>query len=70
MKVLLRNTKTGQYYQEPTKWTPEPGAAADLQGLSRAVALAFERQMEDVEILLCYEDPRYDLVLPVLRRPQ
>ncbi len=67
MRVLLRNTQTGWYYQDPSKWTPEQQAAYDLKGLSRAVELAFEAHLENVEILLCYEDPRYNLVLPVVR---
>ncbi len=29
----------------------------------------FEAHLENVEILLCYDDPRYDLVLPVPSSP-
>jgi len=67
MKVFLRHTQTGWYYQEPSKWTPEQEAALDLGQMSRAVARVFEAHLENVEILLCYDDPRYDLVLPVTR---
>ena len=69
MKVFLRNTQTGWYYQGPSQWTPEQGAALDLRQVTRAVERIFEARLENVEILLCYDDPRYDLVLPVPAAP-
>jgi len=69
MKVFIRKTKTGWYYQEPSKWTPDQGAAYDLGQVARAVERIFEAQLEDVEILLSYDEPRYDLVLPVPPSP-
>jgi len=69
MKVFIRKTKTGWYYQEPSEWTPDQGAAYDLGQVARAVERIFEAQLEDVEILLSYDEPRYDLVLPVPPSP-
>jgi hypothetical protein len=65
MKVFLRSTQTGWYYAGPSQWTPESRAAQDLAQTARAVALVFEARLENVEILLSYDNPRYDLVLPV-----
>jgi hypothetical protein len=65
MKVFLRSIQTGRYYAGPSKWTLERQAAQDLTQTARAVELIFETHLEDVEILLCYDNPRYDLVLPV-----
>jgi hypothetical protein len=69
MKVFLRNTQTGWYYQGPSQWTPEQAAAQDLRQVTRAVERIFEAHLENVEILLSYDDPRYDLVLPVPASP-
>ena len=69
MKVFLRNTQTGWYYQGPSKWTPQQGEAEDLAQVARAVERIFETHLENVEILLSYEDPRYDLILPVPPTP-
>jgi hypothetical protein len=65
MKVLLRNTKTNQYYQSPSNWTPDEQEALDLKQTSRAVELVFDARLQHVEVLLSYEDPRYNIVLPV-----
>ena len=67
MRVLLRNTQTGWYYQEPSKWTPEPDSACDLEQLPHAVNLAFEARLEDVEVLLSFDDPQFNLTLPLSR---
>ncbi|HOX56604.1 MAG TPA: hypothetical protein P5205_08010 [Candidatus Paceibacterota bacterium] len=69
MKVFVRNTQTGWYYQGPSQWTPEQGSAQDMGQVARAVEQIFETRLENVEILLCYDDPRYDLVLPVPPSP-
>ena len=67
MKVLLRNTETSKYYQSPSQWTPDEQEALDLKQTSKAVELIFDARLEHVEVLLCYEDPRYNIVLPVTR---
>ena len=69
MKVFLRNTQTGWFYQGPSQWTPEQGTACDLGQVARAVERIFEAHLENVEILLSYDDPRYDLVLAVPASP-
>ena len=69
MKVFLRNTQNGWYYQGPSKWTPKQETAEDLAQVARAVERIFEAHLENVEILLSYDDPRYDLVLPVPPSP-
>ena len=69
MKVFIRNTQTGWFYQEPSKWTPEQEAACDVGQVAKAVERIFEAHLENVEILLSYDEPRYDLILPVPPSP-
>ena len=67
MKVLLRNTLTNQFYLGPEGWTADEQEALDVKQTSRAVELIFDAGLENVEVLLCYDDPRYNIVLPVSR---
>jgi len=69
MKVFLRDTQTGWFYQGPSQWTSEQRAALDLGQVARAVERIFEAHLEKVEILLSYDEPQYDLVLPVPESP-
>lgn len=70
MKVILRNTLNGWFYQGPSKWTPRQEEALDLGQLPWAVEVVFQSRLENVEILLAYEDPRHNLVLPIERLKQ
>jgi hypothetical protein len=70
VKVLLRNTSNGWYYQGASKWTPRQEEALDLGQLSWAVEVVFQARLENVEILLAYEDPQHNLVLPIDRLQQ
>jgi hypothetical protein len=69
MKVFIRSTKNGWYYQGPSQWTSDQATAFDLRHVARAVEKIFQAHLENVEILLCYDEPRYDLVLPVPATP-
>lgn len=70
MKVLLRNTLNRWFYQGPSKWTPRQSEALDLGQAAWAVDLVFREHLENVEILLSYDDPRHDMVMPVSRAQQ
>jgi len=64
VKVLLRDMRTGFYYRTGSDWTAEKAKAFDIGQIPRAVTLAVEARLEEAEILLCYDDPSFDLVLP------
>ena len=67
MKVFLRNTLNGSYHQGPSKWTPSQLEALNLDQSARAMEKVFQEHLEDVEILLCYDNPQFDVLLPVER---
>ena len=65
MMVLLRNTETQWFYREPSQWTSDEHEALDFQQISRAVRFALEARLENVEILLSYDDPEFNIALPL-----
>jgi hypothetical protein len=67
MKVFIRKTKPVVHQDHPNGRPTR--ARLDLGQVARAVERIFEAQLEDVEILLSYDEPRYDLVLPVPPSP-
>ena len=70
MKVLLRNTLNGWFYKGLSNWTPRQQEALDLGQSAWAVEIVFQQNLENVEILLCYDDPQHNVVLPVERNRQ
>lgn len=69
MRILLRNRKTGQYFQLPDHWTDDPELAFEFQHGKEAAKLAREKGFEKVEILLAFDNPRLNIRLPVRRNP-
>jgi hypothetical protein len=70
VKVLLRNTLNGWFYKGLSNWTPREQEALDLGQSAWAVEIVFQQHLENVEILLCYDDPSHNVVLPVERNPR
>ena len=65
MSVLLRNARIGLYYAGPKHWVGSPDTAADLRTIERAAELSRDENFEQMEILVDYEDPVCELVLPL-----
>ena len=65
MRVLLRQTKTRLYYAGPQGWTGDCNNAVDLEEVTKALALGHEAKLAGLEVVLSYEDPLCDLILPV-----
>jgi hypothetical protein len=65
MQILLRNVKSGQFYRSENAWTDLPEKALCFHHCGECVRLVYEQKLQDVEILLAFEDPRYNFSLPV-----
>jgi hypothetical protein len=65
MKVVLRNEQNGLYFQSPTQWAPTPTDALDFLGTGQALQAAEDSRLENVQVVLSFGDPKYDIVLPL-----
>jgi hypothetical protein len=65
MKVLLRKRKTGQYYAGSKEWSGNSSVAHDFETVESAAELAWNQRLADTEMVLRYDHPACDLVLPV-----
>lgn len=64
MKVLLRKTHTCEYYAGDNRWTAEARDARDYDQVDRAIQVRREEELAGVEVILRFDDPFCDLVLP------
>ena len=65
MKVLLRNSRIGLYWAGRKHWVGKPEAATDLGTIERATELSREENFDEMEILVEYDDPVCEQVLPL-----
>ena len=63
MRVVIQNQKTFQYYLSPGKWVNEPSAAVDFEKTERALQFLHNNQQPDLQIVLNFEDSKYDVRL-------
>jgi len=71
MRVLVRDVGSGRYLGKGERWTRLIDKAYDFQKSSRAMEAALRCKRERLEIVLAFEEHRYDMTLEVKReRPR
>ena len=55
----------GLYYAGRSHWVGKPEAAADLRTVERATELSRDERFEEMEVLVDYDEPCCQLVLPL-----
>ncbi len=65
MRVLLRQTQTKLFYNDRHQWTADARSAVDFCDVQRAIKIGRDAQLKGVEVVLAFDDPSCDLVLPL-----
>jgi hypothetical protein len=68
MRVLIQRLDSRLCFREPDDWVADVGQATDYAETTLALrkGVEFRRQKLRVEILMVFEERRYDIRLPVL----
>jgi hypothetical protein len=65
MKVLVQDLVTSAYYHSPACWTLEPEEACVFEDSHAAVQFCLSNEIPHAQVVLKFEDGRYDVALPV-----
>ena len=68
MRVMLRHAGIGLYFAGRKHWVGNPGAALDLESIEQATELGRDELFEEMDIVVTYDDPICELILPFRRR--
>ena len=68
MRVVLRHAVIGLYYAGLKHWVGDPGSAMDLETIERATEVSRDESFEEMDIVVTYDDPTCELVLPLRRK--
>lgn len=70
MKTHLRNKNTGSYFQGVAEWTPFLDNAYNFPSPEKAARFVHAAHLnaKDMEIVFGFENPAYNLALPVDER--
>ena len=70
MRVVLRHTGIGLFYAGHKHWVGDPDSALDLETIERATVLSRDESFEEMDIVVTYDDPDCELVLPLRRKKE
>ena len=70
MRTLLRNIKTGSYFQGAENWTNSADDAFDFKLTERAIRFVRDARLNtaELELILAFDDPNFNITLAVNER--
>ena len=66
MKILLQQKESGLYFKDVDAWDPNPTEAMDFLCSTSAIDFCVANKISGVQLVLKFEEQRYDIVLPVM----
>ncbi len=66
MRILIQQKQTGLYFKDVGAWTRDAAEAMDFLSSTSAIDFCVTNKMTGVQLVLKFEEQRYDIVLPVL----
>ena len=66
MRILLQQKDTGLYFKDIGSWTHDKFDAMDFLSSTAAIDFCVANNIPDVQMVLKFEEQRFDIVLPVL----
>ncbi|HWD94380.1 MAG TPA: hypothetical protein VG938_18760 [Verrucomicrobiae bacterium] len=66
MRILLQQKETGLYFKDIGAWDLDPAQAMDFLSSTSAIDFCVANKISNAQIVLKFEEQRYDIVLPVL----
>jgi hypothetical protein len=65
MRILVQQTATGLYFKDVGSWTKVNSEAMDFMSSTAAIDFCVTNKLEEVQLVLKFEEQPYDIVLPV-----
>ena len=66
MRILLQQKDSGFYFKDVGAWVPTSAEAMDFVSSTSAIDFCVANKLTGVQLVLKFEEQRYDIVLPVL----
>lgn len=65
MRVLLRQPVTGLFYAGADRWTGNAAEAFNFEATDRAMDQACDSNLQDVEVLVHFENPSFEIPMTI-----
>ena len=65
MRILVQQKETGLYFKDVGSWVRETAEAMDFVSSTAAIDFCVTNKLPGVQLVLKFEDQKFDIVLPV-----
>ncbi len=65
MRILLQQKKTGLYFKDIGAWVRNSSEAMDFVSSTAAIDFCVANKLAGLQMVLKFEEQKYDIVLPV-----
>jgi len=65
MRILLQHKQTGLYFKDIESWVRSGSEAKDFVSSTAAIDFCVANKLNDVHLVLKFEEQQYDIVLPM-----
>jgi hypothetical protein len=65
MRILLQHKQTGLYFKDINSWVRSGSDAMDFVSSTVAIDFCVTNKLDEVQMVLKFEEQRYDIVLPM-----
>jgi hypothetical protein len=66
MRIVLQQKETGLYFKDLGSWARESSEAMDFLSSTAAIDFCITNKLTDVQLVLKFDEQRYDIVMPVV----
>jgi len=67
-RILLKQKETDLYFKDIETWTRNSSEGMDFLSSTAAIDFCARNKLTGVQLVLKFEEQKYDIVLPVLQR--
>jgi len=67
MRIVLQNHDTGLYFKDINSWVRQSSDAMDFVSSSAAIDFCVSNKLTGLQVVLKFDDQRYEIVLPMLQ---
>ena len=68
MRILVQQIETGLYFRDIDAWERDSAHAMDFLSSTAAIEFCTANKLTGVQLVLKFEEEKYDIVLPVIAK--
>jgi hypothetical protein len=65
MRILLQHKETGLYFKDIESWVRNSAEAMDFISSTAAIDFCVTNKLAEVQLVLKFEEQKYDIVMPM-----